>query len=524
MPRHALPLLALLMVSATAYAVPATPSVTARPKLILTLVIDQFRADYLTRFEGEFLAPRTKSGEIGGFRHLMSQGAYFPMGEYEILHSMTGPGHATILTGAYPYLMGIPVNDWYDPGTRDRVYCTEDSAQEIVGFKTTKKHLGTSPKNLIGSTVGDELKNAGYPSRVVSLALKDRAAILMGGSRADLAMWFDKDAGHWVSSTFYRPDRKLPDWVTTLNQNLHAKQPCDLETECGLEMTEVAAEAALQEYKLGQGKATDLLAVSFSSHDYAGHHYGPNSPQLETMTLAEDRLISKLLNVVKKRVPGGLANVVVVLTGDHGIPPIPELVKKAGVDAGRLTPEKDSAAIESYLETKYGKPAQGKWMPYVADNNFYLNEDAVREKKLDLAAVEEEVKPLLIKNPGVFFVFSRADYLARKLPPGMLEKQILKTYFPKRGGNLVVIPKPFYMEGGGGSYEVTHMTGFSYDRTVPIILSGFGFQAGVYPQTAHVVDIAPTLSFLAGTIPPALSEGRVLSEAMSRNPDRPRRK
>ena len=198
-----------------------------KPKLIVVLIIDQFRADYLTRFKERFLPAQNKKGAIGGFNYLISNGAYFPYAQYEILQAMTGPGHASLLTGSYPYQSGIPINDWYDSQSGKNMYCVEDEASPIVGLKENsdlKKIRGMSPKNLIGTTVGDELKNAGYPSKVISIALKDRAAILLGGHRADLALWFDPSSFQWVSSKYYLPEDHLPTWVTTLNEEIKIKK------------------------------------------------------------------------------------------------------------------------------------------------------------------------------------------------------------------------------------------------------------------------------------------------------------
>jgi hypothetical protein len=187
-----------------------------RPKLVLVLVIDQFRADYLTRFESRFL-PAEKGGTVGGFQYLMSKGAYFPFGQYDLLQNMTGPGHATILTGAYPYLSGISLNYWFDSTKNEKVYCAQDDGSKTIEVVPPSANVGTSPKNLLGTTVGDELKNAGFPSRVFSVALKDRAAIFMGGHRADAAFWFDSGLYQWASSQFYFPKGKLPDWIKHSN-------------------------------------------------------------------------------------------------------------------------------------------------------------------------------------------------------------------------------------------------------------------------------------------------------------------
>lgn len=513
-----------------------------RPRLIVVLVIDQFRADYLTRFESRFLPPKGAGGSLGGFRYLMSSGAYYPFGEYEILQNMTGPGHATVLTGSYPYQNGIALNHWYDRGTNAHVYTVDDP------------QYGTSPRLLIGTTLGDELKNAGYPSRVVGLALKDRAAILMAGHRADLAFWYDPASQQWASSRYYLPDGKLPGWLSKLNDELHSREGTPLvwaspggqaagytdpsfapdasrsrykfsaafphETKIGskettsfpygLEITESAAERVIDELGMGRGKATDLLAVSFSTHDYAGHYFGPHSPEMEEMTVAEDRVISKFLNFVRRRVP--LEDAVFVLTADHGVAPNPDWSKLHKIDAGRISEEELLGRMEERLNAKFGKPKKGSWFAWARELNFFLNPATLSERGAGQAEVEREAKKAIEATPGLAWAFSSTDYFERKLPPGMVGEAILKSYFPGRSGDLIVIPRPFWTFVDDS--PVNHFTHYSYDRMVPIVLSGPAFfRSGVYTD-GKVVDIAPTLAFISGSLPPALSEGRVLSEAI----------
>ncbi|HTL11208.1 MAG TPA: alkaline phosphatase family protein, partial [Bdellovibrionota bacterium] len=197
----------------------STPTFAA-PKLTVMLVIDQFRADYLLRFQKRFMAAGGADGKVGGFRFLMEKGAYYPDAQYDIMQSMTGPGHATVLSGSYPYQNGIVGNEWYDPKTGQIEYCVEDPTTPTVGATPKSTHIGTSPRNFNGSTVGDEIKNAGHASKVISIALKDRAAILMGGYRADLAVWMDFASYHWVSSKHYLPDGKLPAWIEDENKKV----------------------------------------------------------------------------------------------------------------------------------------------------------------------------------------------------------------------------------------------------------------------------------------------------------------
>jgi predicted AlkP superfamily pyrophosphatase or phosphodiesterase len=507
------------------------------PKLVIVLVVDQLRADYLTRFQSRFL-PAKAGTAVGGYQYLMNSGAYYPFAQYSVLRNMTGPGHSIILSGTLPYLSGISSNNWYDSTTNKEVYCVEDEGSPIVGAKT---QMGISPKNFSGSTVGDELKNAGHPSRVVSIALKDRAAVLMGGHRADLALWFEPSSFRWVSSQFYLPEKTLPSWINELNKQVTARvgnstqwkskgTPTGLTLGTrgfehvsmigskestalpfGLELTTNAAMAAIDEYKLGRGKATDLLAISFSSHDYAGHTYGPNTLEMEEMTLSGDKELSRLLNYVRTKLPHGLDDVVIALTADHGIPPSSSWLRLNRIDAGSISMESLREALNTQLTKQFGKLNSENWVLSVIDFDVFLNQKAIKEQNVNPEAIENAAKQILLKVNGIATAFTRTEFLNRRLPSGLIEKQASTTFFPSRSGDVLAVPKPFYMDGGGG---LSHVTGYSYDRTVPLILSGKRLRPGVYPESADVRDIAPTLSFLLGIIPPALSEGRVLNEAI----------
>ncbi|MGK5086290.1 alkaline phosphatase family protein [Bdellovibrionota bacterium FG-2] len=521
-----------------------------RPKLIVMLVVDQFRADYLQRFEKRFLPPLGKDGRFGGFRYLMSKGAYYPQAHYDLLQCMTGPGHASVLTGAYPYQAGIGLNDWFDRETGSRVNCAEDRSVSSVGATVASPHAGTSPRNLWADTVGDELKNAGYPARVFSISLKDRSAIFMGGHRADAAFWFNPESFSWISSRYYFPQGELPAWIKDLNSALQKEkgkpfvwepkgkaagfsidekghfphsttvgEKAILMTPYGLEMTLEISKKALDVLHLGEGPSSDLLAVSFSSHDYAGHAYGPNSREMEEMTVVEDRILSDFLNHLNVRVPGGLANVLVAFTADHGVAPFFEEINKQ--DRGhlpgmRVVEEEVTQAVSEKLIQKFGKPGSGEWVLFNHEWNIFLNSKAALKKGIDPVKLQVVAKEAILNDPrfkGAFaFVFTAHEYVERKLPPGILEQQILHSYIPERSGDVVMIPRPFVVPKNFDS--TSHLTGYSYDRTVPLILLGTGIRSGIYSASAGVVDIAPTLSFLAGVLPPAMTEGRVLSEAL----------
>ncbi len=496
-----------------------------RPKLVVVLVIDQFRADYLTRFEKNFL-PAQSGSKLGGFNYLMGKSAYFPFAKYDILQSMTCPGHATILTGSYPYQNGISLNDWYDRNEKRSVYCVED------------KDYGLSPRKLNGTTVSDEMKNAGFHSKVISIALKDRAAIMLGGHRADAAFWFHDDF-NWESSKYYFSDGKIPQWLEKYNLELQKQKGLkyifsasgkgsgmselspefsrettygskeSLEYPFGVKLTTDLAIRALKEYKLGLNDSTDFLTISYSSHDILGHDTSSNNREMEELTLAEDKSLSELINAVQTQTKTHFKDVVFVLTGDHGVSPNVKYLVDAKVDSGFIDSPQLMVDINQKLEAKYGK-VENNWLMKAQSFNFYINIKAAAQKKVAVGEIEEIVKSELLRAPGVAAVFSKSDYFSKSLPPGQHERQIMKTFNPLTNGDVILIPKSFYMEAGHSS---THMTGYNYDRTVPLLILAKNMKPGVYAQSAEVVDLAPTLSFLLGILPPSLSEGRVLHEA-----------
>jgi len=499
-----------------------------KPKLVVVLVVDQFRADYLTRY-GHKLLPAKSAKGLGGYRYLMEEGAWFPQAEFSILQNMTGPGHATILTGSYPYLSGIPINEWYDSEKKKGVYCTEDSSFDwLSGTKGGK--IGTSPRLLQGTTLGDELKNTSPKSKVVSISLKDRSAILMGGHRADAAAWMDPSRTTWTSSKFYFKEGSLPPWLQKANeafdkkrlelipraagldslipQGLHWGDSFVPSTPAGLTLTQELVDNAIDAYQLGKGESTDLLAVSFSSHDYAGHTYGPNSPNMEAMTSSEDVLLSRFFTQLNKKIPGGIQNVLIVLTADHGVAPNPEWAQSVKIDAGRIDETKLKQDLEAHLADKLGS---GKWVHEIKEMNVYLNPQGVEEKGRE--RVESLVKNWLLQQRGISHVFTSTEFSQRRLPPGLLQTQILNSYFPGRSGDVVAILRPYYVSG---DETATHQTGWSYDRTVPLLIAGRHVRPGIYASRAEIVDIAPTLAFLIGILPPSQSHGRVLAEILGK--------
>jgi predicted AlkP superfamily pyrophosphatase or phosphodiesterase len=267
----------------------------------------------------------------------------------------------------------------------------------------------------------------------------------------------------------------------------------------------------LDAYGLGQGKATDLLAISFSSHDMLGHAFGPNSREMEEITVQEDQEISRFLNTLQKKVPGGLKNVVVVLTGDHGVAPNPDWATAHRLQAGRIEEDELNNQVSAHLEKKFGKLKDESWILTGKGLHIYLNRQAAQKKEIDFSQLEAEAKTALLQDPRIAFVVTSSEVARGIFPPGIHHQQVAHSYYPKRSGDLLIIPKPYFFPG---QVTASHTSGYSYDRMVPILISGSQIKTGVYSTRAEVTDIAPTLSFLTGIIPPNLSEGRVLSEIL----------
>ncbi|MGE3261031.1 MAG: alkaline phosphatase family protein [Bacteriovoracia bacterium] len=469
-----------------------------RPKLVVVIVIDQFRADYLTRYEAKFL-PAGSSAEPGGFRYLLEKGAYFPFAEYDVLQNMTCPGHAMILTGTRPATNGITLNDWYDRKEKKIAYCVADA------------QYGLSPRKLLTTTVGDELKNVNVESKTVAVALKDRAAILLGGRNANGVAWFDNKKKEWVSSGYY--EKSGTTWLNKFNESmaptikaLTVKEL--MRSTAAATMTVDAALAAATAFSLGANEAPDLLAVSFSSHDYLGHQVGPNSPFMLDMTLVEDKEISRLIGALGKKV-GGMDNLVVALTADHGVAPLIEVSKAAKIDAGGFEYASLNAKLNGALSKAFGTPKSKNWIAAGHSLHIYFDEGSLREKKVSARKAEVVAKAVLLKEPGVLGVLTKSEFLDGSYRNGPLATEVSRSYLPEIGGDLVILPRPYFIELDG--YPGNHNTNWAYDRMVPLVITGMKVKPGVY-SGAKVIDLAPTLSFLLGTLPPATNEGRVLSE------------
>ena len=514
-----------------------------RPKLAVVIVIDQFRPDYLQRFRPFF--------GTGGFNLLLRRGANFTEAEYKHAVTLTCHGHAVILTGAHPDVNGIIANQWYDTASGGQEYCAADSSATLIGSSAP----GRSPRNLIGSTVGDELKRSSSGrSRVITMAGKDRSAIMLGGHRADAAYWMEDSL--LVSSTFYM--KELPGWVERFNAQgrvssyagkqwnrllpraAYATMGPDYvaaeENVAGMGRTfphplapdsssrfldafrsspyqnEVLlqfAMAAVRNEKLGEDEDPDLLGISLSANDLIGHAFGPNSHEVMDVTVRTDRLLQGFFEFLDQRV--GLSHVLIVLTADHGVAPLPEVVRAFSVGAGRLDPSKIATAVEAGLRSRFGPAPAPGWLLYMAQPWIYLNVKALEQRGIAIEEAERTARDAVKDVRGVNQALTATE-LRRQQANGMVSGAAL-SFYPDRSGNIYYELNPFIVPGKEPT-GTTHGSPWSYDTRVPLLWFGSWIKRGAYQEPTSIADLAPTLSALLGIAKPSGSRGMVLQEML----------
>ena len=504
----------------------AASAYNARPKLIVVIVIDQFRADYLERYHDQF-------GE-GGFRVFLDRGAYFTDCNYDYANTRTAPGHATLFTGSYTSGHGIVANEWWDPQKKKHVTSVEDDATKLLGGSTSGP--GASPHNLRSDTLGDELKLAtGGRARVFAVSLKDRAAVLPAGYSGDAAYWIDPKTGAWITSTYYRQD--LPEWARNVNNSHRADKywnrewkdadgnmlgstaprngkdgkPAGFYEVVGSTpfandyQLEFAKELVLYE-KLGAGPATDLLAISLSANDILGHQAGPDSPQMRGMALELDRQLAEFIGFLGHQV--GLANVWMALSADHGVAPLPEFAKRLRLPAENVDGQAKRSQLNSLLSKKYNRTAD-----YLRDFDSplaWLNDEAFSSVGRKEADAESDTGEAMIQA-GLAGYFTKWQLAHGETPHTETGRRYAHSYSPEGGWYVMGVPQPFQV---GTSKGTNHETPFSYDTHVPLAFYGLAFQPGVYRTHAEPVDLAVTLASLLGINAPAQATGRVLTEAL----------
>lgn len=526
----------------------AQSSLPGQPKLVVLLVIDQFCYDYLSRYHEHFSA--------GGFKYLIENSANFLNCHYKQASAQTAVGHSIIASGAYPWSTGIVANSWYSKRKEKEVEATEDDTVQLVGGNGP----GASCRTMGGTTVGDELKLAtNGRSKVICCSIKDRAALFLSGRMANGAFWFDTHSGHFVSSSQF--GGALPAWVSAFNdrhyadnyfakpwqrllpENLYTASTKDdyiyehplngdgrvfphiisggaaqaneqfyqtfEQTPFANQMLADFAREAIDKEGMGTHENCDLLGISFSSTDLLAHAFGPNSQEMEDMFLRLDQTLASFFQYLEQRV--GLANCLVICTGDHGGMPIPELLKDKGLDAGRIDPKALSSLLEAALNQKLGTD---NWIADFRPPNLYFNRNTIAKQKVRKQDVEDMAAQAAEAVPGVGDVYTAFQFYMNQLPPLPNNEAVKRSYYVSRSGDLYILPRPGYIFSSEPN-GTNHGTPFRYDSQVPLLIMGPGVRSGRYLQECSPADIAPTIAAILQVNAPSLSEGRILGEALA---------
>ncbi len=502
-------------------------SAPARPKLVVAIIVDQFRYEYLQRFRSDYTS---------GLNRLLEEGAVMDNANYIHAGTETAPGHSTFLTGATPSVSGIVANEWYDRKLKASVTSVQDSKTTIVGG--VPDEVGASPANLLVETLGDQIRKQGKTSRIIGVSFKDRAAILPSGRSADGAYWWDTNSNTWVSSTFYM--KALPTWVADINRGrpfarsigatwfpLNAKKTdkpfctmvagndsvrfCSslMATPWGNELIEEFAERALVEEKLGHHDGTDLLTVSFSSNDAVGHAVGPDAPEIRDISRRTDVLLGNLLKALDKEV--GLANVTLVMTADHGVAPMAPIAGQVVPNAkgGRLALGQLNKIVQDALAAKFGA---GDWVESSTGTMLVLRRGAADKCGADWTQVVQTAADAVRKFPHIAAVYTDAEF--KQAPSGHendIETAMRRSYYQGRSPDLMILPEIYY---NFDAAQAVHGTPYEYDTHVPIIFFGAGIKPGRYPEKVAPNDIAATVSDIIGVPVPGGSVGHALREIL----------
>jgi predicted AlkP superfamily pyrophosphatase or phosphodiesterase len=521
-----------------------------KPKLVLVIMVDQFRYDYLERFEDLF-------GK-DGFRRLMNDGAFFTNANYDYVPTYTAPGHAAVHTGSVPAQNGVVGNEWFDRVTGKRRIMVSDLEAHNVTMAGVQSQTGApSPRVLIGTTIGDQMRLAeNFRSKVIAISQKDRSAVLPGGQHPNGAYWFQSSDGTYITSDYYY--KSLPNWIQEFNKKNNPDKYFGKKWEKSLPESAYAraqaerlplqksplgetfpytitggldkpgpkyystfelspfatehladlAKAAIEGESLGADEFPDFLSVSFSTPDLVGHTYGPDSQEIVDTYARLDKVIADLLNFVDRKI--GLQNTIIAMTGDHGVAPIPEYMSKMGLDGARLSGQAVVTAVNKALNDKFGK--EEKWVQAFVNEQLYIDPKLVAANKTTQEEVERIVGDAAITIPGVINYFTRTQIINGNMPQTALARRVTNGFNRLRSGDVWVITKPFsfFSEGGLGT---THGSPYNYDTHVPVIIFGKGVTKGRYTIECSPSDIAPTLASLLRIEMPSNRYGRVLPVA-----------
>nr|WP_294872290.1 alkaline phosphatase PafA [uncultured Pedobacter sp.] len=513
-----------------------------RPKLVVGLVVDQMRWDYLYRYYSRY--------SNGGFKRMVNEGFSAENTFIPYTPTYTACGHSSIYTGSVPAINGIIGNDWYDPQLKRGVYCAEDTTVKTVGSDTRAGLM--SPKNLLTTTITDELRLAtNFKSKVIGISLKDRGSILPAGHSANAAYWFDGGTGDWITSTHYMT--QLPSWIVDYNKlkmadkyfeknwnTLYPIETYDQSTADNKEyegksrgeqtptfphpfklyagknyemiksspygntMTLELAKLAINSEHLGQGTSTDFLALSCSATDYVGHQYGPNSIEAEDTYLRLDKDLEQFFNYLDTKI--GKGNYLVFLSADHGAAHVPGFMAENKLPGGLFN---DSPVIKSLNTTIEEKFKVKKAIITSTNSQFYFNHQAIKDANADFDAIKALAIATIKEQDGVMDAVDLTK-LASSTLPEPIKKAITNGYNARRSGDIYYILKSNYFEGG--KTGTTHGAWFPYDSHIPCVFMGWNVKPGKTNKTHYMTDIAATLAAMLHIQMPSGCIGEPITE------------
>lgn len=518
-----------------------------RPKLVVGIVVDQMKMEYLYRFSGDF--------SNNGFKRLMNQGHTFSNTHYNYQPTYTAPGHASIYTGTTPAVHGIVGNEWFSRQLGKERYCTDDDSVQTLG-NGSKEEGKMSPRNLLSTTITDELRlSTNFKGKVIGMSLKDRGAILPAGHFANWAFWYSK-TGSFISSTFYGV--ALPEWVnqfnneknyeTYLNKSWELLKPAEAYNESladdnpyedklykvdkpvfpydlksmyqkkdagvirstpfGNDLLEIFAKRAIEKEQLGKDDVTDFLTVSFSSTDYIGHIIGPRSMELQDTYLRLDLTIADFLNYLDQNV--GKGNYLLFLTADHAGAENAQFLRDNKYNVNHIEPKEIRKGLTKFSVDTFGEDLVLNYSSF----NVFLNREKLKAKNLDLNVVKQAFKAYLMTQEQVKRVYTEEEILADSGNDFHLHC-IANGYDVTQNGDLVLIDKPGYIEYGPTG--TTHGTTYTYDTHVPLIFYGWNIKPGNTSDRKVITEIAPTIAQKIGVSLPNGTEAHVLTEILDNN-------
>ena len=452
-----------------------------RPKLIVGVAVDQMRWDYLYRYSDLYTS--------GGFKRIMNEGYNCENTMINYVPSVTAIGHTSIYTGTVPAIHGIGGNSFLVDGRW--TYCTADTTVNGVG--TTSRAGQQSPRNLLSTTIGDELKVAtDFKSKVIGVAIKDRAAILPAGHSADAAYWVDAKLGRFVTSTYYMD--KLPDWAEKYNNSIGNVTDKEIYYSTkGNQLTVDMAKAAIAGEKLGQRGITDMLCVSFSSTDLIGHKYGTHCQLMQDIFVDLDKRLADLMAYLDKTV--GKGQYLLFLSADHGAANNINMLSEHKIAAGGFFADKEKKELNDYLSAKYGTTE--KLAPIMYSYKVMLDHDAVKKAGLEISKVRADVIEYFLKKDYVAYAVD-LDNVATATIPAFIREKITNGYNRLRGGDVQLVLQPAWYEVYGKKIDdgTTHGAWNPYDAHIPFLMTGWGVKHGKTNKPTYIVDIAPTICTL----------------------------